>query len=97
MMSFVDVLLLIIALPVILSIIGVLMALREETETYERADYIRLNRSPSQKRSRVAAKTKAELRSLRACADGGWAFYRVLQIRKNAMSFQPAIVIMISA
>ena len=52
MMSFVDVLLLIIALPVILSIIGVLMALREETETYERADYIRLNRSPSQKKSR---------------------------------------------
>ena len=48
-MSFVDVLLLIIALPVILSIIGVLMALREETETYERADYIRLTRSPSQK------------------------------------------------
>ena len=50
MMSLVDILLLIIALPVILSIIGVLMALREETETYEQADYVRLNRSPSQKK-----------------------------------------------
>jgi len=95
-MSLVDVLLLIIALPVILSIIGVLMALREETETYERADYIRLNGSPSQKKVASPPKTKAELRSLCACAHDGWAFHRILQIRKNAMSFQPAIAIMIS-
>ena len=57
-MSFLDVFLLIIALPVILSIIGVLMALREETKTYEQADYIRLNRSPSQEKVALPPKPK---------------------------------------